>query len=100
MNKDYPIHSLDDIFNDPDAQQLLVKKSAKPKQTYDPDIEHFNEITEWVKQHDGKEPEKTHDMSRFEERRLASRLKGFRDNEDKIELLKPYDELEIGRAHV
>lgn len=26
MNKDYPIHSLDDIFNDPDAQQLLVKK--------------------------------------------------------------------------
>lgn len=32
-------------------------------------------------------------MSRFEERRLASRLKGFRDKEDKIELLKPYDEL-------
>lgn len=26
MNKDYPIHSLDDIFNDPDVQQLLVKK--------------------------------------------------------------------------
>ena len=93
MNKDYPIHSLDDIFNDPDAQQLLVKKTAKPKQTYDPDIEHFKEITEWIKQHNGKEPEKTHDMSRFEERRLASRLKGFRDNEDKIELLKPYDEL-------
>ena len=95
MNKDYPIHSLDDIFNDPDAQQLLVKKAVKPKQTYDPDIEHFKKITEWVKQHDGKEPEKTHDMSRFEERRLASRLKGFRDNEDKIELLKPYDELDL-----
>lgn len=93
MNKDYPIHSLDDIFNDPDAQQLLIKKSTKPKVTYDPDIEYFKEITEWIKQHDGKEPEKTHDMARFEERRLASRLKGFRDNEDKIELLKPYDEL-------
>ena len=54
MNKDYPIHSLDDIFNDPDAQQLLIKKTSKPKQTYDPDIEHFKEITEWVKQQDGK----------------------------------------------
>lgn len=32
-------------------------------------------------------------MSRFVERWLASRLKGFRDKEDKIELLKPYDEL-------
>lgn len=95
MNKDYPVHSLDDIFNDPDAQQLLAKKPAKPKQTYDPDIEHFKEITEWVKQHDGKEPEKTHVMARFEERRLASRLKGFRNNEDKIELLKPYDELDL-----
>lgn len=93
MNRDYPVHSLEDIFNDPDAQQLLIKKPVKTKQTYDPDIEHFKEITEWVRQHDGKEPEKTHDMSRFEERRLASRLKGFRDNEDKIELLKPYDEL-------
>lgn len=99
MNKDYyPIHSLDDIFNDPDAQQLLIKKPSKSKQTYDPDIEHFKEITEWVKRHDGKEPEKTHDMARFEERRLASRLKGFRDNEDKIELLKPYDELGLLNA--
>lgn len=93
MNKDYPIHSLDDIFDDPDARQLLIEKSEKPKQTYDPDIEHFKKITEWINQHDGREPEKTHDMSRFEERRLASQLKGFRDNEDKIELLKPYDEL-------
>lgn len=32
-------------------------------------------------------------MTRMEERHLASRLKGFRDNEDKIDLLKPYDEL-------
>lgn len=93
MNKDYPIHSLDDIFNDPDSQQLLVKKETKPKQTYDPDVENFKEITKWVKKHDGKEPEKNHDMARFEERRLASRLKGYRSHEDMIELLKPYDEL-------
>lgn len=93
MNKDYPIHSLDDIFNDPDSQQLLIKKETKPKQTYDSDVENFKEIIKWVKKHDGKEPEKTHDMARFEERRLASRLKGYRSHEDMIELLKPYDEL-------
>ena len=93
MDKDRPIHSLEDIFNDPDAQELLVKKPVKSKSTYDPDVEYFKEITEWVKQHGGKEPEKTHDMSRLSERRMASRLKGFRYNEDKIELLKSYDEL-------
>lgn len=93
MDKDRPIHSLEDIFNDPDAQELLVKKPVKSKTTYDPDVEHFKEITEWVKQHDGKEPEKTHDMSRLAERRMASRLKGYRSHKDMIDLLKPYDEL-------
>lgn len=93
MDKNRPIHSLDDIFNDPDAQELLVRKPVKSKTTYDPDVEHFKEITAWVKQHDGKEPEKTHDMSRLEERRMASRLQGFRSHRDKIHLLKPYDEL-------
>lgn len=93
MDKDRPIHSLEDIFNDPDAQELLVKKPVKSKATYDPDVEYFKEITEWVKQHGGKEPEKTHDMSRLSERRMASRLKGFRSHKDMIELLNPYDEL-------
>lgn len=93
MDKDRPIHSLKDIFNDPDAKELLVKKPVKSRTTYDPDVEHFKEITEWVKQHGGKEPEKTHDMARLAERRMASRLKGYRSHKDMIDLLKQYDEL-------
>lgn len=93
MDKNRPIHSLEDIFVDPDAQELLVPKTAKPKTHYDPDIENFKEITAWIKKHNGKEPEKTHDMSRLAERRMASRLKGYRSHKDKIDLLKPYDEL-------
>lgn len=93
MDKNRPIHSLDDIFNDPDAQELLVKKPVKVKSTYNPDVESFKEITKWVKKHDGREPEKTHDISRMTERHMASQLKGYRSHKDMIDLLKPYDEL-------
>ncbi|MBS5330794.1 GIY-YIG nuclease family protein [Limosilactobacillus oris] len=87
------IHSLEDIFNDPEAIELLVAKSKKKAVSTDPDIENFKEIQEWIKQHGGKEPEKTRDMLRMTERRMANRLKGYRSHEDMIELLKPYDEL-------
>lgn len=90
---DKTIHSLEDVFNDPEANELLATK-PKPKAVQkDPDVEHFQEIQEWIKQHGGKEPEKTRDMSRMAERRMANRLKGYRSHEDMIELLKPYDEL-------
>lgn len=92
------IRSLDDIFNDPDSDKLLVIKSKAKKVNVDPDIEHFQEIQEWVKHHNGKEPEKTRDPSRMEERRMASRLKGFRSHEDKIELLRPYDKIGLLNA--
>lgn len=95
MDKNRPIHSLDDIFNDPDAQELLIQKPVKAKSTYNPDVENFKDIIEWVKQHGGKEPEKTHDISRMTERRMASRLKGYRSHKDMIDLLKPYDELDL-----
>ena len=57
-----PIHSLEDVFNDPEADELLVAKPKKKPVSTDPDIENFKEIQEWVKQHHGKEPEKTRDM--------------------------------------
>lgn len=99
MDKNRSIHSLEDIFNDPDSQELLVKKPIiKPKTSYDPDVENFKEITEWIRKHDGKEPEKTHDMARLRERRFASRLKGYRSREDMRELLEPYDELGLLKA--
>lgn len=87
-----PIRSLDDIFNDPAANELLAKPKKK-RVTYDPEVEKFKEIENWVKEHNGKEPEKTTDLSRLGERKLASRLKGIREDLERIELLKPYDEL-------
>lgn len=87
------IHSLEDVFNDPEANELLAPKPKPKTANSNPDVEHFKEIQEWIKQHGGKEPEKTRDMSRMAERRMANRLKGYRSHEDMIELLKPYDEL-------
>lgn len=86
------IRSLDDIFNDPAADELLAKPEKK-QITYDPEVEKFKEIENWVKEHNGKEPEKTTDLGRLGERKLASRLKGIREDPERIELLKPYDKL-------
>ena len=87
-----PIRSLNDIFNDPAADELLIKPKKK-QVTYDLEVEKFKEIENWVKKHNGKEPEKTTDLSRLGERKLASRLKGIREDPERIELLKPYDKL-------
>lgn len=87
-----PIRSLNDIFNDPAADELLIKPKKK-QVTYDPEVDKFKEIENWVKKHNGKEPEKTTDLSRLGERKLASRLKGIREAPERIELLKPYDKL-------
>ena len=87
-----PIRSLNDIFNDPAADELLIKPKKK-QVTYDPEVEKFKEIENWVKKHNGKEPEKTTDLSRLGERKLASRIKGIREDPERIELLKPYDKL-------
>lgn len=86
------IRSLEDIFNDPAADELLAKPKKKQIST-NPEVERFKEIQAWVKEHDGKEPEKTSDMGRLEERRLASRLIGIRKDPERIALLKPYDDL-------
>lgn len=53
------IHSLEDVFNDPEASELLAPKPKKKVVSTDSDVENFKEIQEWVKQHDGKEPEKS-----------------------------------------
>lgn len=87
-----PIRSFDDIFNDPAADELLAKPKKKHS-TYDPEVEKFKEIITWIKAHNGKESEKTTDLNRLSERKLASRLKGIRNDPERIELLKPYDEL-------
>lgn len=88
---DKPIRSLEDIFADPDAATLLAP-DKKPVINYDPDVEGFKEIIDWVKQHGGKEPQKTMDLT---ERKMFSRLKGIRNNPDRCQKLKEYDELHL-----
>ena len=87
-----PIRSLDDIFKDPAADELLAKPNKK-QITYDPEVEKFKEIETWVNEHNGKEPEKTSDLNRLGERKLASRLIGIRNDPERLILLKPYDEM-------
>ena len=87
-----PIRSLDDIFKDPAADELLAKPNKK-QITYDPEVEKFKEIETWVNEHNGKEPEKTSDLNRLGERKLASRLTGIRNDPERLILLKPYDEM-------
>lgn len=84
--------SLDDIFKDPAFQSLVEPLKPKQKVVSDPEIEKFLEINEWVRGHDGQEPQKTRDVK---ERSLASRLLGIRKNPEKINKLKSYDEFDL-----
>ena len=93
MNK----FNLDDIFSDPIFDELTAEIPKKQVKNIDPDFEKFQEIIEWIKNHEGKEPEKSRDMT---ERKLFSRLKGYRDKPEMTKKLAEIDELQIGRAHV
>lgn len=93
MDNSRPIHSIDDIFNDPDVNNVLPEKKKKTISSFDPEIEKFNEVISWIEDHDGREPEKTSDISRLKERGLASWLIGVRRKADRIAFLKPYDKL-------
>ncbi|MDF7639281.1 GIY-YIG nuclease family protein [Lactobacillus sp. ESL0791] len=84
------LRSLDDIFNDSDFDKLVLSKPKKEEVTYDPKIEDFIELEDWVAKYN-REPEKTKDVSRLNERKLASRLAGIRGDEERIAFLKPYD---------
>ncbi len=84
--------NLDDIFSDPIFDELLVETPKKEVKRIDPEFEKFQEITDWIKNHDGKEPEKSRDMT---ERKLYSRLKGYRDKPEMIKKLEEIDELNL-----
>lgn len=73
---------------------LFTEITTPPKKAskvyYDPDVEKFLEIVDFVKEH-GREPYKV--PTDLAERSLASRLIGIRKNRDRMEHLKQYDEL-------
>ena len=84
--------NLDDIFSDPIFDELIAETPKKQVRRIDPEFEKFQEIIEWIKNHDGKEPEKSRDMT---ERKLFSRLKGYRDKPEMIKKLAEIDELNL-----
>lgn len=84
--------NLDDIFSDPIFDELIAETPNKEVKRIDPEFEKFQEIIDWIKNHDGKEPEKSRDMT---ERKLYSRLKGYRDKPEMIMKLAEIDELNL-----
>lgn len=48
MDNQNLIRSLDDIFSDPDATSLLASKPKHTPVSYDPTVEGFQEIIDWV----------------------------------------------------
>lgn len=84
--------NLDDIFSDPFFDELIAETPKKEIKRLDPEFEKFQEIIDWIKNHDGKEPEKTRDMT---ERKLYSRLKGYREKPEMIKKLAEVDELKL-----
>ncbi|ALD11134.1 GIY-YIG nuclease family protein [Listeria monocytogenes] len=84
--------NLKDIFSDPIFDELIAETPKKQVKRIDPELEKFQEIIEWIKNHDGKEPEKSRDMT---ERKIFSRLKGYRDKPEMIKKFAEIDELNL-----
>lgn len=84
--------SLYEILAD-DPLGLLSEPNSKVKALNEDDrlASSFEEINSFIKQN-GCEPKKSTDMN---ERTLYSRLKGIRENPEKIEVLKPYDRFDL-----
>lgn len=88
MNNRY--HSIAEII-DSELFKVITAQSQKPnKVIFDPEVERFLEIVEFVKEY-GREPYKVQDD--LGERKLASRLIGIRKDAGRIAYLKKYDEL-------
>jgi len=82
---------LNNIF-DSDPLGLLEVKAKNPVVTADDRlVASFEEINDFL-EHNGYEPQKSTDMN---ERRLFSRLKGIRENHDKMKALKKYDKYDL-----
>lgn len=85
-NKRY--RTIDDILSDPEVLEILkpFEKNLKAK-SIDYEIRNFQELTDWVKENK-RVPEKVNSWNT--ERKMYSRLKGFRERPDKFQ---EYDEL-------
>lgn len=90
MNNRY--HSIDEIMKSDLFEDITSKTKKINKVSYDPEIEKFREIIDFVKEN-GREPYKVDDN--WEERKLASRLIGIRNDDERLDYLKQYDEIGV-----
>ena len=80
MNNRY--HSIDEIMKSDLFEDITSKTKKINKVSYDPEIEKFREIIDFVKEN-GREPYKVDDN--WEERKLASRLIGIRNDDERLD---------------
>lgn len=83
-------NSVDDIFNSELFNELTVTPKKTTSVQYDLEVEKFLEVINFVKEN-GREPYKV--PNNLAERSLASRLTGIRNDPERIERFKKYDEI-------
>lgn len=88
--------SIDDIFNDPDFEDLVkdieIKKSVV---SLNPDVIKFEELNNWIEANGG---EPTISRTNITERKLAKWLEALRQDFNRIESLQEYDYLNLLRT--
>lgn len=82
---------LNNIFDSDPLGLLEVKAKNRVVTADDRLVASFEEINDFIEKN-GDEPQKSTDMN---ERRLFSRLKGIRENPDKMRALKKYDKYDL-----
>jgi len=85
-------HSIDEIMESSLFDELTTPPKKTPRVQYDPEVEKFIEIVDFVREH-GREPQK--DPTAIAERSLASRLIGIRKDPERMEYLKQYDDIGV-----
>ena len=91
QQKSRPYQSLEDILAN-DNNGLLVNITAKPTQSIaDNLVSQFQEINEFVKKYGCPPSEQNPKSDGFEEKKLARRLASLKHDNEKLAILKPYD---------
>jgi len=82
--------SIDEVMNSLLFNEITTPPKKAPEILYDPEVERFLEIVDFVKEN-GREPYRT--PTDLMERSLASRLIGIRKDPERIEYLRKHDEI-------
>lgn len=83
-------NTITDILNSPLFNDITFEDKKPKKAVYDSELEKFLEIIDFVKENN-REPYKVDDN--WDERKLASRLIGIRNDNQRLNYLKQYDDM-------